>query len=76
MLVEFFAWLCRRRHPPVAAPPQNGAAAAAREAAEQVATSHVQGLQIDRIEAAGQAAMRRRDDFTAAVERALRRAAG
>lgn len=74
MMVKFVVWLCRHRHPPVAAPPPNGAAAAAREAAEQVTISHVQGLQVDRIEGAAQAAMRRRDEFTLAAERALRRA--
>ncbi len=72
MLLRFLNWLCRRHHPQVAAP-SNGAAAAAREAAEQVTTTQVQKMQVDRVEAAGRAAMRRRDAFTLAAERAMRR---
>jgi hypothetical protein len=65
-----WAWLHLRRLRAV-----HGVAAAAAhvEAEQQLVQARAQGRQVDAVERAGRAALRRRDDFTAAIEQALRR---
>jgi hypothetical protein len=67
--MHWWSWL-RRHHP-------NGTAArdAQQQADRQLEQAQAQRPTVDAIERASLAALRRKDDFTAAVERAMRRPA-